>query len=931
MERLEWKAWSTLLWGLDAGDPKVIRFYLDTFRRMPDGSVRAKPLPRLQPLAIKPVRPPTVEKLIAQDRRQAREAARVLAAEAIVADVHAHGAETYAALAAVLPAWRRPPTWKRRKPGALTRSAPARRIAAMKPRPATAAPPPAPPRYVELCFETPQDQTYFYRLPPGFPAEPVPGLRLRAPLGPRRADGYLLRLVPEEEVRRELAAKRAGRSAAKGARRAEPQGLPGMAAAGAGRSDGDALSAVREVLGPADEQPYLSAPLLELGRWMSRQYGCSLGEALGAMLPAAVKKHARAEKIRYVELLESPAEARRLAALLAARAPQQAVVLETLADCPGRPTAGELLLVAEAGESALRALARKCHLRIVEEYPAERVFMGYGAEAAGGLVLNPEQRAAVEAISGSLAGEPGAVHLIRGVTGSGKTEVYIRAAEAARGLGRSSIVLLPEIALTPQTCARFRSRFASLAVLHSHLTAGQRAEEWRRIRQGRADVVIGARSAVFAPAPHLGLLVVDEEHETSYKQDSVPRYQARDLAVRRAEIEGAVCVLGSATPSLESFQAARAGRGRLHVLSRRAAGLELPPVELIDTRIESREDRRFLALSRRLRALLGRCLADGGSAIIFLNRRGWATAVICGRCGFVARCGRCQVAMVYHRDRQAGLCHYCGAQARLGAECPECRGRLQQIGLGTERVAGEVARFFPEARVARLDSDVMARRTAHAGILADFREGKTNVLVGTQMVAKGLDFPRVTLVGMVNADTALNLPDFRAAERTFQLVSQVAGRAGRGPMGGRVAVQTAFPEHPAVAAAARHDYLEFAERELVSRAELFWPPYSRLLRVVVSARLALRARERAEEIAAAAGAACAELAGSVPAGTRAPELLGPAPCPLEKLQDLYRWHLLIKSPPGECAERLIAVLRRAAAGTKRGARAAIDADPTAML
>ena len=862
--------------------------------------------------------------------------------------------------------------------------------------------------YVELCFETPQDQTYFYRLPEGFSAAAVPGLRVVAPLGPRRETGFLLRVVGEDEVRRELEAKLARRGGGRKAPAAESAGLPGMEDAGPSsgggrgcREDDDVLAAVREVIKPADEAAYLTPRMVELGRWIAAHYGASLGEALGAMLPAAVKQHKRSEKIRFVELLEKPEEARRLAASIAARAPQQAVILETLAECPGRLTVGELLLVADVGEGAVRALARKMHLRVVEEYPQERVFMGYGAEAAKEFELTAEQRAAVEAVVASMGladaegfpvsvgggtiqsrrpqadgaesaspsppvaesepgcegddtggknrlrassprvppptetgkpgPQPGAVHLIRGVTGSGKTEVYIRAAQAARERGRQSIVLLPEIALTPQTCARFRSRFASLAGLHSHLTAGQRAEEWRRIRDGHADVVIGARSAVFAPVPRLGLVVVDEEHETSYKQDTAPRYHAREVAARRAELEGAVCVLGSATPSLESLHAARTGRYRLHVMEKRATGYRLPPVELIDTRAEGRENRFFMALSRRLKLLLGACLKSGGSAIVFLNRRGWATAIICARCGYVARCEHCQVAMVFHRHRNAALCHYCGAEKPFEPSCPDCRGPLRQIGLGTERVADEVAKAFPEARVARLDSDVMADRTAHAGILADFREGKTNVLVGTQMVGKGLDFPRVTLVGMVNADTALNLPDFRSAERTFQLVSQVAGRAGRGEMGGRVAVQTAFPEHSAVAAAAKHDYLEFAEKELISRSEFFWPPYARLLRVVTSAKEAIRARERAEEIATVAHAACGEPGAPAAPSGRAPQVLGPAPCPLEKIEDLYRWHVMVKCRPGADSERLLAVLKAACTGARRGVRAVLDADPAAML
>ncbi len=792
-------------------------------------------------------------------------------------------------------------------------------------------------RYVEVCFETPQDQSYFYRLPEDFPAEAAPGLRVRAPLGPRRADGYVLRTVPESEVREELAAKLASKKKKAPKKPKKRRQQEELFTSEEGRTapappgDPDPLAAVREVIRPSDEEAYLSGNMVQLARWMAARCASSLGEALGALLPASVKKHTRPEKIRYAELAVSPDQVSGLAAGLAGRAPQQAVILETLAECDGRLTVGELLLAADAGQSAVRALERKRHIRVVAEYPQDRVFMGCGTEHAEGFELTAEQAAVVDSVFKSMDSEPGAVHLVRGVTGSGKTEVYIRAAAEAVRRGWGTIVLLPEISLTPQTCARFRGRFASLAVLHSHLTAGQRAEEWRRIKAGRAQVVIGARSAVFAPVPRLGLIVVDEEHESSYKQDNPPRYNAREVAAERARLEGAVCVLGSATPSLESYHAARAGRYKLHHMEKRVAGRALPPVEIIDTRVEFREKRYFVALSHRLRALLKTCLARKESAIMFLNRRGWSTAVICNRCGYVARCESCQVALVYHKDREAALCHYCGAERRIGSACPDCAAPgLKHIGLGTEKVAEEVRKFFPEARVARLDSDVMAKRAAHAHILADFREGETDVLVGTQMVGKGLDFPNVTLVGMVSADTALNLPDFRAAERTFQLISQVAGRAGRGEKGGRVAVQTAMSEHPAVLAAAKHDYLAFAERELDSRREHFWPPFARLVRVVARGPEAAGVKERIEKIGEAVKAALDELGPALP-GARSPQLLGPAPCPLERLEENWRWHLLLKCPHGDWLARLLPAVRKAAAGKRGRVRAVVDVDPGMML
>lgn len=802
-------------------------------------------------------------------------------------------------------------------------------------------------RYVEVCFETPNDATYFYRLPEGFPEEVVGGMRVRAPLGPRSADGYLLRLVPEAEVREEMGRKIAkkDRGAKSGSKKKEQRPSrrvlqeelfaaperPGREPAQANEERADPLESLRDVVGPRDEEPYLNERMVELARWMSGRYAASLGESLGALLPAPVKKHTRPEKIRYAELAVPAGEAASLAGKLAPRAPQQALILETLVECGDRLTVGELQLAADVGQSAVRGLASKGHIRIVEEYQQDKVYMGYGAEQTAGFELTDEQRQVVDAILASMEREPGAVHLVRGVTGSGKTEVYIRAAERAVERGCQAIVLLPEISLTPQTCARFRGRFEGLAVLHSHLTAGQRAEEWRRIKAGRAEVIIGARSAVFAPVPRLGLIVVDEEHENSYKQDSPPRYSARAVAVKRAQLEGAVCVLGSATPSLESFHAALSGSYRLHHMEKRVAGRELPFVEIVDTRREFREKRFFVALSQRMRKLLGACLARGESAIMFLNRRGWSTAVICNRCGYVARCQRCDVALVYHRDRNAALCHYCGAEEEPHGSCPDCgKPGLKHIGLGTEKVVEEVKKFFPEARVARLDSDVMSRRTSHAHILSDFREGRLDVLVGTQMVGKGLDFPNVTLVGMVSADTALNLPDFRSAERTFQLISQVAGRAGRGEKGGRVAVQTAMGDHPAVKAATGHDYIEFAGRELDSRREHFWPPFAELVRVVVRGPDAHKVGERARSIAGVIEAAMAELGQSLP-GTRSPELLGPAPCPLERLDENWRWHLLLKCPHGDWLKRLLPHVRNATTGRRGKVRAIVDVDPGSML
>jgi primosomal protein N' (replication factor Y) (superfamily II helicase) len=810
-------------------------------------------------------------------------------------------------------------------------------------------------QYVEVCFETPQDATYFYSVPADFSEKISIGMRVKAPLGPRTLNGYLLRLVDEEEVRIELERKEALRQARKVSKsKADPaskkttkkqQGLlfenqpPSLEIKAEVNPDcsspdkmaQDPISKIRPLLKPADPEPYLNQRMLKLGRWMAGHYATSLGESLGALLPAAVKKHTKPENIRRVALELDIAQATELATKLKRRAPQQALILETLIECPQGLTVGELQLAADVGASAVRALSKKGHLSISEEYDQNRVFMGYKEEAKEDFKLTEDQSRVIAEITETMHSTPGCVHLIRGVTGSGKTEVYIRCAAQVVDRGQQAIILLPEISLTPQTCARFRGRFKTLAVLHSHLTAGQRAEEWRRIKAGKADVIIGARSAVFAPVPDLGLIVVDEEHENSYKQDSTPRYHARDAAVKRAAIEGAICLLGSATPSLESYQAALQKHYRLQHMDSRVPGRQLPPVEIIDTRREFQEKRFFIALSQRMRALLKNCLATDSSAIMFLNRRGWSTAIVCNRCGYVARCDHCQVALVFHRDRDASVCHYCGLEEKVGRVCPDCaQPGLRHIGLGTEKVAEQVRKYFPDAKVGRLDSDVMSKRTSHAHILSDFREGRLDVLVGTQMVGKGLDFPNVTLVGMISADTSLNLPDFRAAERTFQMVSQVAGRAGRGEKGGRVVVQTAMGDHLAIRAAAQHDYLGFAAAELDSRREHFWPPFARLVRVLLRGPDVEKVQAAAEVIAKKTRN-CIDSLGQFLPGTRAPKLLGPAPCPLEFIDDNYRWHLLLKCPLGDWVEKIIPTIRLAASSRRGKVKATIDVDPGTML
>ncbi|MDR3634414.1 MAG: primosomal protein N', partial [Isosphaeraceae bacterium] len=513
-----------------------------------------------------------------------------------------------------------------------------------------------------------------------------------------------------------------------------------------------------------------------------------------------------------------------------------------------------------------------------------------------------------------------ATFLIHGVTGSGKTEVYLSAIERVVALGREAIVLVPEISLTPQTIRRFRRRFPKVAVLHSHLSDAERHRHWRSIAAGEVQVVVGARSAVFAPARRLGLIVIDEEHESTFKQETTPRYHARDIAVKRAQMEGVPVLLGSATPSLESWRNAELGRYVRLAMHERVGARPMPAVELIDLRNEKTP---LGGLSEPLRQAMIDALNAGGQVILLLNRRGFHTFVICPnpKCGQVLKCHACDVALTYHKGRKLLLCHTCDAERPRPPACPHCHGQgLHYGGIGTERLEREVVLAFPERVVRRMDSDTMRTPGSHERVLAAFKAGEVDILLGTQMIAKGLDFPNVTLVGVVNADTALHLPDFRAAERTFQLVAQVAGRTGRGDKVGRVLVQTYSPDHPAILCAAQHDYEAFVATELPVRQLMGVPPFGRLVRIIARGRDEAATRQYLEILAAA-------LKDEAPADVR---LLGPAPAPVLKIRHLFRYHLQLRSPTAKALQTLLhAVPPRHPAPP--GVEVAIDVDPVSML
>ena len=505
-------------------------------------------------------------------------------------------------------------------------------------------------------------------------------------------------------------------------------------------------------------------------------------------------------------------------------------------------------------------------------------------------ILNTDQLTVLKAIRGAIESNKYAVFLLHGVTGSGKTEVYMQAISNVVKRGRSAIVLVPEIALTPQIVSRFVSRFgARVAILHSNLSDGERFDQWHRIRTGGADIVVGARSAIFAPVKNLGIVVVDEEHETSYKQeDSAPRYHARDVAAKRSELANCPLVLGSATPSLESFYRAQRGKYHLLRLPSRVKNIKLPPVRIVDMCNELKRDNRTI-FSMLLRNAIKDRLAKNQQIILFLNRRGFASHVFCRACGFVERCDNCSISLTFHFDTKLMVCHHCGDERATSTACPQCGSTyMRYFGLGTEQVEQDTIKAFPQASVKRMDADSMSRKDAHQKLLDAFKSHKIDILVGTQMIAKGLDFPNVTLVGVISADTALNFPDFRAGERAFNLLTQVAGRSGRGEAGGEVIIQTYMPSHYSVQASQTHDYQNFYRQEITYRKELLYPP-------LTHAAILLLRGEVETEVIRLASAILERLKTLKTQRFPDVEILGPVPAPLSKIMGKFRWHFFLRN------------------------------------
>ena len=636
--------------------------------------------------------------------------------------------------------------------------------------------------------------------------------------------------------------------------------------------------------------PALTPDLLDLARWMAAYYAAPLDSVIEGMIPSAVRRGVRVKEGRFLSVARKIS--REELAELTRRAPAQAR-LYALLEGQIRPQAKGLILsrtgVSAASVRALvgRGILREDTTRIEREGYADEREHGE-LVAAQPHALNAEQAAAVSALSGPLAARKFGVTLLHGVTGSGKTEVYLRAIQAALESGGGVILLVPEVALTPQTVARLRSRLEAIApghrcvVWHSHLGEGERLDGWLALASGEVRVAVGARSAVFAPVRDLRLIVVDEEHEPAYKQDESPRYHGRDVAVMRARLCGAQCLLGSATPSLESHANALAGKYRRLELTQRVDSRSLPSFTVVDMRIEVARQRGATALSRPLVEAMQARLERGEQVILFINRRGYSSSMQCRKCGCVEECAHCSVSMTYHRSDETLRCHLCGEQRAAPVRCAQCGAPdIRWRGLGTQRVEEAVRRILPRARIERMDTDTMGRKNRFREILGDFRRGKIDVLVGTQMIGKGLDFPNVTLVGLVDADLSMHIPDFRANERTFQLLVQVAGRSGRGDRAGEVVVQSFTPGAEAIQFARHADYGGFAGAELAVRREFGYPPCRHLIRHLFRGPNPDKLKFVSEQWAKRAGEAL---------GRRA-QLRGPAPAPIEKIRDEYRWQL----------------------------------------
>jgi len=767
---------------------------------------------------------------------------------------------------------------------------------------------------VHVAVPVPNLDLLTYSVPDGVQVPPI-GARVVVPLGTRVVTGIVVENENQNQNQNE------NQNENPEPRTLNPEPSP------------QTLKPIRELL---DTVAFVPPEVVELARWTAEYYAAGVGDAIPMLLPPMARGgRADAHKTTRVAAITAAG----LEALHAKLTEKQREALELLA---GTPTGIGTAALAARGiaADAISRLARHGYISLrhdrVERDPwsasdvgginvgcasdERRMSTGYPSRE-----LTVEQTAALERLRKLADAGDFRVALLHGVTGSGKTEIYIRLSAAVRAAGRRVLMLVPEIALTPAAATLFRQAFGErVAIQHSGLSDGERHDQWQRIRRGDVDVVVGTRSAVFAPLERVGLIVVDEEHDSSYKQDEIPRYNGRDVAVVRAQRARALVVLGSATPSMETYHNAMTGKYERVVLERRVLDRPLAAVTVVDMREEYAAAGPDVILSRALVGAVRSRLEKREQSLVLLNRRGFATAVFCRQCAGTIDCPNCSVSLVVHGEGSArrARCHYCNYTARVPAACPLCAGPyLEQAGFGTERVEAELTALCPGARVARLDRDAIRRKGALNSLLTRFRDGEIDVLVGTQMIAKGHDFPRVTLVGVVSADVGLGLADFRASERTFQLLTQVAGRAGRGEQRGEAIVQTLYPDHYSIQLACRQDYPAFFERELHFRKTMRYPPLVSLVNTVVRARTFTAAMDDAADVV--------QKIREADNGRGDLRVLGPAPAPLGKLRGEYRAQLLVK---GTNRRRIREALQSALASRPDlQRRAVVDVDPLSVL
>ena len=700
-----------------------------------------------------------------------------------------------------------------------------------------------------------------------------------------------------------------------------PRKILGVVTAVAEESGHANLKPILKVIGA---QTLVTPKVLKLARWIGEYYCCAPEIALKSVLPEAVRKEDAGWRERlFVRALTVSGEFPKL--------PKRQQEIWNLVEERRELPLAELLELTKTTASTVRKLEDRGLVSITSEVSERDPYARETILPTQNIVLNPAQKQTLSEITKAMDAEnPSRTFLLHGVTGSGKTEIYLQALAHALEQGKGAIVLVPEISLTPQTVERFKARFSSgklqtlVAVLHSHLSAGERHDEWHKIRDGRARIVIGARSAIFAPVEPLGLIIVDEEHEHTYKQEEAPRYHARDVAVMRGQMENAVVVLGSATPSMESYANCKKGKFTLLNLPERVDDQKMPHVRVVDMRQAMFKEKAPPLFSPQLKEAITQRLERGEQTILFLNRRGYSTSLMCPKCGYVAECPNCSVSLTYHRIEQKLSCHICGHNARVPNICPneKCKNpAIRFAGTGTQKVEEVLAKLFPKARVKRMDADTMKRKDDYRQVLGDFRAGKLDILVGTQMIAKGLHFPNVTLVGIIYADSALHQPDFRAGERTFQLLTQVAGRAGRGDVEGEVFVQAFTPFHPAIQFARRHDFVGFYEQEIEFREQLKYPPASRVALLTLKGRSEEKVKFSADHLKRELEKKLKSLKDLV--------IAGPAPAPLLRAENFYRYQIMLRTRAMSALSRELAVIVQSLT-LPDDVTLAVDIDPVSL-